>query len=227
MKRSLPLLLLALVVAAFVLGRTLRDRFGVELEPESVHVWVAGFGWKAPAIFIALVVFRGFLLLPSIVVLLAGGLCFGAPLGTILGTAGIWLSGLMYFVLARGIGREWIRRRFGKRLARFEHRVERAGPLIVALVTAYPGGPMSPFHAAAGLSSIRLGPFVVAVAVGGVIRAFAYSYFGSTLLDLGSMRFYAAAAIIAAVTILPFIHTGLRRRLFEETDERGRPEGPP
>jgi uncharacterized membrane protein YdjX (TVP38/TMEM64 family) len=219
MKRSLPLLLLALVLTAFVLGRTLRSNFGVEFAPESIQAWVAGFGWKAPAIFIALVVFRNFFLLPSIVVLVAGGLCFGASLGTVLGTAGVWVSGLMYFMLGRRIGREWFRRRFGERMERFERRVERVGPLIIGLVTAYPSGPMSPFHSAAGLSSIRLGAFVVAVGVGGLVRAFAYSFFGSTLLDLGSLRFYAATALLAAATILPFTHAGLRRRLFEETDE--------
>jgi uncharacterized membrane protein YdjX (TVP38/TMEM64 family) len=219
MKRSLPLVLAGLVLLAFILGRTLRVKFGIEFAPDSIQGWVAGFGWKAPVIFIALVVFRHFLLLPSMVVLLAGGLCFGATLGTVLGTAGVWLSGIMHFTLARGIGRAWIQRRYGKRLRRFEGRVQRAGPLLVGLVTAYPSGPMTPFHWGAGLSSLGIAPFLVAVAIGGSIRSLAYSFFGSTVLDLGSPRFYAAAALIAAAVILPLTHAGLRRRLFGEPEE--------
>ena len=165
-------------------------------------------------VFVGLVVFRNFLLLPSMVVLTAGGLAFGATLGTLLGGAGILLSGMMKFGVARTVGREWIRPRLGETFRRFENHLEKTGPLLIGLVTAHPMGPMSPFHWAAGLSSIPWLPFLVVIGVAGYLRAFAYSYFGSTLLEAGSAQFFGATAFLIAIVLLPLAHRGVRERLL-------------
>ena len=80
-------------------------------------------------------------------------------------------------------------------------------------------GPMSPFHWAAGLSSIPWLPFLVAIGVAGCLRAFAYAYFGSTLLEAGSTEFFGATAFLVAVALLPLAHRGVRRRLFGGRDQ--------
>ena len=56
----------------------------------------------------AVVAFRSVLFLPSWVLLVGGGLCFGVVIGTLLGGLGVALSALMQFAVARGIGREWV-----------------------------------------------------------------------------------------------------------------------
>ena len=184
MRRRLPLLLLAIVGTAFFLGFVVRGRIGIEFTPQSIFDFVDSLGWKGPVIFVALVTFRQFLLLPSALILPVGGLCFGAGLGTALGSAGIVISGCLKFSLARWLGRDWVRAQLGSRVEVFEQRVAAAGPLVVGLVTAHPMGPMSPVHWAAGLSSIPVLGFVLAVCIGGPIRAGAYSLLGSSLLDL-------------------------------------------
>ncbi len=105
MRRALPFALLALLVGLVVAGGTIRTRIGVDLSPESVRAYVLGLGLVAQVVFVGLVVFRNFLLLPSMVVLTAGGLAFGATLGTLLGGTGILLSGMMTFGVARAVGR--------------------------------------------------------------------------------------------------------------------------
>jgi uncharacterized membrane protein YdjX (TVP38/TMEM64 family) len=214
MRRVLPLALLALLVGLVVAGGTVRTRIGVDLSPESVRAYVLGLGLTAQVVFVGLVIFRNFLLLPSMVVLTAGGLAFGVTLGTLLGGAGILLSGMMKFGVARAVGREWIRPRLGETFRRFEHRLERTGPLLIGLATAHPMGPMSPFHWAAGLSSIPWLPFLAAIGTAGCLRAFAYAYFGSTLLEAGSAEFFGATAFLAAIALLPLAHRGVRGRLF-------------
>ena len=74
-----------------------------------------------------------FLLMPSWLVLAAGGLAFGAALGTLLGGLGIVLSALLGFTLARTLGREWLRLRMGERLAQLERYSQRIGPVLVGL----------------------------------------------------------------------------------------------
>ncbi len=223
MKRALPLLLLLLIAAAFAGGYVFRAEAGFEFSAASVQAWMAGLGVMGPLVFVALVTFRNFLLLPSMVVLTAGGLVFGASLGTALGTAGIVISALMKFGLARGIGRDWITRQRGERFRRLEEHAEGVGPWIVGAVTAYPTGPMTPFHYGAGLSSIPVLAFALAIGVSAPLRAAAYSFFGSTLLAPGSPEFYAATAVLVGFVVLPLLHPRLRRRLFRSASGHGPP----
>jgi uncharacterized membrane protein YdjX (TVP38/TMEM64 family) len=187
---------------------------------------VASMGWKAPAIFLGLLTFRQFIFLPAMVILPVGGLCFGATLGTVLGSVGIVLSALITFTIARKVGGEWLRDRFGHRYGWLERHVERAGPSAVGLVTAHPTGPMSAFFWCAGFSSMALLPFAVAVTAGGSVRALAYSFLGSTLLVPGSTRFYVASTLFALAAVVPLAHPALRRRLFGTGNRASAQDGP-
>ena len=213
-KPRLPLLFFGIVLVLLVAGRAVRAHLGVELSAESLRAWVETLGWKAPAIFVGVVTFRQFLILPSWIVLPAGGLAFGAPLGTLLGTAGIVLSASFKFGLARGLGRQWIRPHLGTGFRRIEARVEDAGAWFVAAATGHPAGPMAAVHWAAGLSSIPLGPFLLAVLLAGFVRAGLCSYFGEALARPGSMRFWATSAALLGVLLLPLASRRFRRRAF-------------
>lgn len=222
MRRILPLLLVALTAGLFLAGWLVRGRLGIELSAESIRSLVEGLGWKAGVLFVALVMFRQFLFLPSAVVLPAGGLVFGAQLGTALGALGILLSALLKYTLARMLGAEWLRPRFGAAVDAFERRAAAAGPLVVGLATAHPAGPMSPVFWGAGFAALPLPSFALAVAIAAPVRAFAYSFFGSTLLEPGTPRFWVASALLAAVSLAPLVHPGVRERLLRAAG-RGAP----
>ena len=213
-QRERFLVLVALLLGLFLIGTAVRSQLDFDLAPESVRTYVLGLGVMAKLGFVGLVIFRNFLLLPSMVLLTAGGLAFGTLAGTLLGGAGILLSAMMKFGIARAVGREWVRRRWGERFRRFEVRLEAAGPSIIGFTTAHPMGPMSLFHWAAGLATIGWLPFFAAVVLAGLIRAFAYSYFGSTLVKIGSPEFFAATGVLVAVALLPLAHRGVRDRVF-------------
>jgi uncharacterized membrane protein YdjX (TVP38/TMEM64 family) len=220
-RRLAPLLVVALLAGFFLAGRAVRAELGLELSAESIQATVAALGWKAPAIFLGLVTFRQFLLLPSALVLPAGGVLFGAAAGTLLGALGILLSALYKYTATRLLGREWLPSRFAAAMEVFETRVRAAGPWIVALVTAHPTGPMTPVFYAAGFAAMPLLGFVLAVALGAPVRAFSYSFFGSTLLDPGALRFWLASALLVGVTLVPLSHRATRERLRQLT--RGEP----
>ena len=211
------LLLGGLLVGA---GQILRARAGLELDPDAVQRWVATQGWFAPVAFTLLVAGRQFVLLPSALLLTAGGLLFGAFEGTLLGAMGLVGSAAFTFFLARGIGGERVRARLSKNFPTVDRYVESAGPWLVFATVAYPAGPMTAVFWAAGFSSVRIVPLLVAVAAGGLIRAASYSFFGATLLDFGSPTFWIAAVVLGAGLLLPLLHPGLRRRLL-------RPAAPP
>jgi uncharacterized membrane protein YdjX (TVP38/TMEM64 family) len=213
-RRFAPLLLVALIAVLFLGGQLVRSQLDVELSAEAIRDLVLGFGWKAGAAFVGLVTFRQFLFLPSAVVLPAGGLVFGAELGTLLGALGILASAVLKYTIARSLGREWLRPHFGAAVDAFERRAAAAGPVLVGLVTAHPMGPMSPIYWGAGFAALPALSFVVAVALTAPVRAFAYSFFGSTLLDPGAPRFWIATIVLAVVSLAPLAHRGFREKLL-------------
>ncbi len=212
--RAHALVLLGVLSALLAAGLVLRQSLGVDFTIEGLRGLVAGLGWKAPVLFVGLVTFRQFLLLPSAVVLSVGGLCFGAVAGTWLGALGVALSALMKFVLARRLLRKWLREQMQVTLRRVDRFAASAGPLTVGLTTALPMGPMAPMHWAAGFSTVPWPAFVLAVGLGSPVRAFLYSFFGASLEDLGSPRFLISAGLILALGLAPLAHPGVRRRIL-------------
>ena len=215
MRMQRPLVFIVLVGGLFLAGTVLRREYGIEFSREGIEAFVSGLGWKAPAVFVALVTFRQFVVLPSSVVLSLGGVVFGAAFGAGLGALGVILSAVFGYAVARAGGRDWVEARLGARTDDFRRRAETAGPLLVGAVTAHPAGPMTPIHWGAGLASVPALGFVVAVLVGAPIRAALYASFGATLLEPGTPRFYLATLVLLAVTIAPFLHAKTRKRLIE------------
>jgi uncharacterized membrane protein YdjX (TVP38/TMEM64 family) len=123
------------------------------------------------------------------------------------------VSGCLKFGLARWLGREWLRARFGERFERLERRIDRLGPVVIGLSTAHPLGVLAPFHWGAGLSSIRFTSFVVALVLGAPVRAFAFSSFGAALTDPATTEFFVVSLALGAL-MLPLAHPAVRRRLF-------------
>jgi uncharacterized membrane protein YdjX (TVP38/TMEM64 family) len=214
MRRIRPLLTLAVLAGVFWGASSFRNSMGIEWSPQSIQDYVAGLGMKAPLIFFGLVAFRQFLLVPSAVVLTAGGLLFGVTTGTLLGGAGIVTSGCIMFFVARAMGGEWVHDQIQARVGQLDERANVAGPLLVGLMTAHPMGLLTPFHLAAGVSGMTIVVFLATLLVTGPIRAAAYSALGSSLLDIGSPRFFVASGILVAIALLPLAHPKVRRRLF-------------
>jgi uncharacterized membrane protein YdjX (TVP38/TMEM64 family) len=224
MRRLLPLALIALVGGLFAIGAELRGEFDFEISTGSVaevqaslrevRSWVLDLGWIAPAIFVGMVTFRYFLFLPSALVLSAGGLAFGAPLGTLLGVVGIVLSALVHFCIGRFAGRDLLQSWFGREFGALNARVERLGLWVVGLGTAHPAGTMGILHVAAGFTSISIFGFLAAVAAAAPLRAGAYAFLGATLVE---MEWWVSALVAAGMllaVILPLLHPGARARLL-------------
>ncbi len=207
------LIILAVIVTIGTVGHLFRTSLGLGSLAE-VQAAVDGLGWFGPVLFLALVIFRQVLAVPAGLILPVGGLCFGAIGGTVLGSVGLILSGMGKFAIARSLGRDLVRRKFGAQLEWFETRIERLGPIVIGLSTAHPFGILSPFHWAAGLSSLSFASFTLAIVLGAPVRAFAYAVFGSTLTDTDSDSFALASAVLIGIIVVPLVIPGVRRRLL-------------
>jgi len=220
------LVLCAVLLAVYAAGGLLRGRLGIEFDAESVRDWVLGLGPSAPLVFVFVVAGRALLGLPSQIVLIAAGLCFGTALGALVGGAGLMISGLFLFGLARYSGRDVIERHLGERVQRilaFTHR--RTGVVAFALAFGYPISPLSPLQAAAGWTPIPLVNFGVAAFVGGSIRASIFAYFGDALVEASWGALLAPLGVLAVALAVPLAFAEGRawlRSLFAERPDPDR-----
>jgi len=198
----LVFLIATAVLAVFVLS-------GIEPSPQSVRDTIHSWGVLAPIAFILILAARPFIFFPSTLLFIAGGLAFGPIFGTLYSALGGTAAGVITFVLARSLGREFVQARLPQRWRRFQEDEWGAG--VVFFLNLVPIVPITAINYAAGLSRVSLRHYTVAVLGGLTPRAFAYSYFGDSLLEIGSRQFAIAVLLLAVLVIVP---TWLRRWWF-------------
>lgn len=210
-------LAIVLIAAGIALAVWLR-RGQLDWSAESLRAYILQ--WPlAPLAFVVVMVLRPFLVIPSALLMTAGGALFGVVVGTLLGSLGGAISGLMMFWLTRSLGRDLVERWLGDRLARvdgyFRHR---GSARLVALYTAFPATPLSIAQVACGLSSMRASPFTVATLIGLLPRTALLAWFGDSLAQAQWLR---AAAAMLLIVLAILIGVALRRRAAPPPPARG------
>jgi uncharacterized membrane protein YdjX (TVP38/TMEM64 family) len=204
----------ALAAVALLLGVAIFARFqlGISWDLEGLRALVDSLGSWGPIAFIGVVTFRTVLFVPSQLALIAGGICFGTAGGTLYGALGLLASGLMVFLLTRWLGADAVRSRVPAAVQRaLAAAGSRGGAVLVAIGTGYPVGNVTGYHAAAALTPMRFEVFLLAVALGSLLRAWTYAYFGNAILERSSGELIAIAVGVAvAAAVLPLLHPSVR-----------------
>jgi uncharacterized membrane protein YdjX (TVP38/TMEM64 family) len=203
--------IVTVLVAVIAVAYAARDALPVEATAESVREFVHGIGWWGPPVFVSLFAFRFILLLPSVVLLAAGGICFGIFGGTIFGALGLTLSAALKWVIAHVAGREAVLARVPERLRRRLALVDRrSGAAALGVVTAFPVGPAETLHIGAVLAGMQAVPFFLAVIGGSLVRAGSLSVFGDSLAEGDRLTLAIAVVTLTAATAAGVLW--LRRR---------------
>jgi uncharacterized membrane protein YdjX (TVP38/TMEM64 family) len=173
----------------------------VPLTAESIRSTVLGWGALAPLAFMAILAVRPFVFFPSTLLFIAAGLAFGPVRGTLYAAIGGTAAAVVSFALARWLGREFIQARLPQRLRVLQDTEWGAG--LIFFLNLVPVVPITAVNYGAGLSRVSLLHYTLAVIGGLTPRAFAYSFFGDSLLHVGSRQFTAAIAVLALLVIVP------------------------
>ena len=165
--------------------------------PAELHHIVGSVG---PVVLLAAWVVLTPALFPAPVLAAAGGLAFGAAVGTALAWGGAVLGGLAAFAVARTAARGAVEPRVqrSRRLARVNALLERRGFAAILAARLMPGVPASGVYYAAGVSRIRGSAFTAAIAIGALLRTTPYVLLGDGF-STGSPVPLAAAALSAAI----------------------------
>ena len=210
-------LLLLLVSVAYLIGSRLQQELGLSFTLDGLEQfrrWVEGLGWWGPSVFLLLVIFRLFIGLSSHLVLILGGLAFGAVGGIFWGSLGILASALVLYCLARVLGADWVQRRFGDQYTAMLARIRRLGAMAVFAVSAHPVGLLTPIHLAAGLVGLGVGRFALAVVLAAPIRTAPYAILGTAILDMSLEQSLWIAAAMAVLFFVPLVFPSVRAWIF-------------
>lgn len=213
---AMPLFFL---VALIVGGRAVASHYGWELNSESLDEfqrWISSLGWMGPAAFLLLVISRLFMGLSSHVVLLLGGLAFGAVGGTFWGGLGLTLSGCVHYVLGSYLGSDWVSEQLGGRREYWERLIDKGGVPAVFIINVHPLGPQGLMTLAAGAVRFNFGKFLAAMVVGTPIRASLYAIMGASILALSVGEILLLTLAIILFTVVPLFLPTTRRWLLRE-----------
>ncbi len=184
---------------------------GVRLTPESFKDFVLSLGIAGPIIYLSVFIIRPVFLIPSIALFIGGGLAFGPVWGPLYASAGAAMGGSLGFWIARKLGHDFVKRKlkFGADVidnTKFDFSV-------VWLLSLIPVMPVTVINYGAGLSPMKFKNYLVAHVLGMTPRAFAYGYFGSTLLDTGSSRFRWAILVLILLSAITVYFRWRRRKI--------------
>jgi len=174
-----------------------------------VRDWVDGYGAAGPLVFIAVSSCLTVVLFPGPLLAGASGLLFGTALGFPVTLTAAVLGASLAFALSRWWAHDAVVELSGARVLALRAWLERRGFVSVLYARIAPGVPYTLVNYAAGLTSIRLGVFAGATALGAAPRAFAYTALGGSL---GNLRSPAAIAAVVVLVVMAFAGALLLRR---------------
>ncbi|WP_405233859.1 TVP38/TMEM64 family protein [Lentisalinibacter salinarum] len=201
--------LLALGVAVYALpvGRWL----------EAVIGWIGAHRETAGLAFFATYVVATVFLIPGSILTVAAGFLFGVVVGTVVVSISSVAGATAAFLVGRGLGRDWVRRKVGtdRRLAAVDRATEDRGFLIVMLLRLSPVFPFNALNYFLSLTGVKTVHYVLASWIGMLPATILYVYIGSAAQDLaallagdfgtgaaGDILFFAGLGATALVTVL-------------------------
>jgi uncharacterized membrane protein YdjX (TVP38/TMEM64 family) len=192
-------------VAGWII-RTLGLAPGGETGMEWVDHWIRGQGLWGEALFLLAGTAATAAGLPRQAVAFLGGYAFGATIGTALALLAQLLGCAASFGWARLLGRDWAARRlegrFGRRLRPLHDRLVSSPFRATLALRLLPVGNNLALNLLAGLSSVRLAPYLAASALGYLPQTLVFALLGDGVavdrtaqLILGSALFLVSVAL--------------------------------
>ncbi|MFC5695871.1 TVP38/TMEM64 family protein [Pseudomonas sp. GCM10022186] len=160
-----------------------------------VDAHIRGHGLEGTLLFLAMGALFTAVGLPRQIIAFLAGYAFGLVPGTLIGTLAALLGCLMTFIYARSFGRSLLRERLGKRAARFDRFIHAHPFSMTLLIRLLPVGSNLLTNLAAGISSVRMAPFLAASFVGFLPQTLVFALVGSGITVAPTLRIGMATVL--------------------------------
>ena len=208
---------LALYVAVPPLRQTVNAGIAA-LDPRDItklRDLLAGFGpWAAAVSFLLMVLQSVAAPLPAFVITIVNGLLFGAVWGGLLSWSSAMVGAALCYGIAKALGRPVVERLIGAApLAKSDAIFERYGTHAVLIARLIPLISFDVVSYAAGLTSMRLVPFLLATGIGQLPATVVYSLLGQNIGEGPRAALWTVSALAALVVLGLALRGRIERRL--------------
>lgn len=214
--KLLTLLAITTAVAAFFLldlGRYLSLDF-LKSSQQSFQTYYQAHPARTMLIYAAVYITATALSLPgATIITLAGGALFGLAVGTLLVSFASAIGATLAFLISRYLLQDWVRARFGKRLAPIDEGIARDGPFYLFTLRLVPLFPFFLVNLLMGLTKIRTWTFYWVSQVGMLAGTLVYVNAGTQLARIDSLRGIASPALIGSFILLGIFPLAARKAL--------------
>jgi uncharacterized membrane protein YdjX (TVP38/TMEM64 family) len=215
-KVALGLILLACIVAGYVLFRDQLSLASLAAREEQLRAWHANNPALALGIaFVLYVVVTGLSLPGATAMSLLYGWLFGFGQGVILVSFSSTSGATLAFLLSRYLLGDWIQRRHGDRLGQFNANLEREGPWYLLTLRLIPAVPFFVINVVMGLTKMRPLTFWWVSQLGMLPATCIYVWAGSSVPTLAELAEQGPGSVLrphflAALTALGLFPLVLR-----------------
>ena len=173
-----------------------------------LRLWIRSFGVWAPLVFIALQAVQVVAApIPGQVVAVVAGYLFGAVWGTVYSLTGVMIGSAVAFRLTKRYGRPAVERLIDDDfLDSFDGLVEQAGLPGLFVFVVIPGLPDDVVCFLAGLTPMRLGPFLVVLLLGRLPAYALATYAGGQFATGELIRASLLLALFVALSATAYYH---------------------
>lgn len=163
--------------------------------------------------------------IPSAPIALASGMAYGQLWGTVYIVIGAETGAIIAFFIARSLGYEAMKKRFGDRLSVGLLGSQNAMTGLVTALRLIPFVSFDIVSYAAGLTPLKPWRFALATLVGVIPMSFALAYFGGELAGIDFNRIALIATAVGVVTLIPILVIYVRRRKGSPKQSKALPPG--
>lgn len=204
-----------LIAAVIILAIIWLSRSVFEVDANSIRNWILSFGLWAPLIYIVVYTVRPLIFFPASVLSIAGGLAFGAWMGTIYTIIGATLGALLSFYVASTLGKSLVKKQWSGNAAKIQSQMEQNGFLYVLMFRLIPVINFDVISYLAAIAKVRFSSFALATVIGIIPGTFAYNFLGSSFVSGNPKIIAFAVAVFIVLTVVPIL---IRNRWNNKTN---------
>lgn len=202
-----------LVMAIFAAGLFALAAIFLPHSPGAIRSAVAGYGWIAPLVFVALWAGLTPALFSGTILAAAAGLAFGPALGTVVGVVGATGGALLSYAIARRWGSPSLAQIASPRIKLVEDRVN-ARPFRSVLLLRLLGTPATGLNYVAGLMRVPARAFGLASALGAAPRILIYAGMAGSVASPNHTLLIASIALYVALGAAGLVVAARERRVL-------------
>lgn len=193
-----------LVAAAIGLAIWL-SRSVFQFDANDLRRWILSFGLWSPVIYILIYTVRPLIFFPASVLSIAGGLAFGAWLGTLYTIIGATLGAMLSFYVAKTVGKRLVLKEWTGNARKIQSQMEQNGFFYVLLFRFIPVINFDLISYAAAFAKVRFTSFALATLIGIIPGTFAYNFLGSSFVSGNPRIIVLAVVVFVVLTVVPIL----------------------